>query len=141
MIQRSRGIAVRRPVIFIVLLLVAVLAFPAAAPAARYKIKAREDPGVCDPDANCWRPSFRHILKGDVVIWKNPATNSRVHDLTAINKRKWNIDKVLNPGDKAKRRFRKKGTYKFRCTIHSRMVRRNDRKVCDGMCGVVHVGA
>ncbi|HEX6207500.1 MAG TPA: hypothetical protein VF058_03990 [Actinomycetota bacterium] len=86
-----------------------------------------------------------YIGKGDVVIWKNPrpkiVSKRRVHDVTSIQPRRWKkrlgfkLSKVLQPGSKVKRKFRRKGTYRYRCARHSAMV---DGK-CQGMCGFIHV--
>lgn len=78
-----------------------------------------------------WRKVHTYIGKGDRVVWKNP--DSQVHDVTSY-RGKW-IKTKLNPGERVKKRFKKKKTYFYRCTLHSGIVNRK----CQGMCGFVHV--
>jgi plastocyanin len=79
-----------------------------------------------------WKKLHTYIGKGDSVRWKNP--DSEVHDVTAYSGR-WKASATLNPGDSFKKRFKKKGTFGYRCAIHSGIV---DGK-CQGMCGLIHV--
>jgi hypothetical protein len=48
----------------------------------------------------------------------------------------WIFNRILPNGSSVTRRFLRRGTFLFRCTIHSRIV----NGVCQGMCGriVVH---
>ena len=78
-----------------------------------------------------WRKVHTYIGKGDRVKWVNPDTE--MHDVTSYNG-SW-INAQLNPGDSVRKRFRKKKTYFYRCTIHSGIVGGK----CQGMCGFVHV--
>lgn len=79
-----------------------------------------------------WRPVHTYIGVGDRVLWRNP-TDDR-HDLTAYG-RGWEFRRVLDPGERAARRFRDAGTFRYRCRIHSSIV---DGR-CEGMCGLIHV--
>lgn len=83
---------------------------------------------------NKWRPVHTYIAKGDKVSWRNRST--RVHDVTAWGGG-WRFSRVLSPGERAGRRFKKRRTYRYRCVRHSAIV--NNR--CQGMCGFVHVVA
>ena len=79
-----------------------------------------------------WRKVHTYIGKGDSVTWKN--ADSEEHDLTAYGGG-WKLSEQMAPGDSVKHRFKKKGTYRYRCTIHSGIV----NGACQGMCGFVHV--
>ena len=87
------------------------------------KVKARSN--------DTWKKVHTYIGKGDRVKWKNP--DSEHHDVTFY--RGINFSAQLPPGDTAKKKFRKKGTSLYRCTIHSGIVDGG----CQGMCGFVHV--
>jgi plastocyanin len=78
-----------------------------------------------------WRPKHRYIGRGDVVRWRN--TSTRVHDIKGYGG--WRLSEVLSPGESVKKRFRQRGTYKYRCVRHSGIVGGR----CQGMCGLVHV--
>lgn len=116
----------RRTGLVVGLALIALLAFAPAVPAARMRVKALS--------GNTWSPDYRHISKGDRIVWINKDTI--IHDVKSIG-RKWNKYTRLYPGDRTKKRFRKKGLYRYRCRIHSTMS--NGR--CYGMCGAIHVGS
>jgi plastocyanin len=79
-----------------------------------------------------WRPVHTYIGRNDSVRWTNPTNN--VHDIKAYGKG-WTFSKILQPDQKATRRFKKRGTFKFRCVRHSEIVSGK----CQGMCGIVHV--
>jgi plastocyanin len=83
-------------------------------------------------DGDKWKPVHKYIGKGDTVKWTN--VDDTRHDLTAYGGR-WSFAADLDPGESAKKRFKKLGTFKYRCVIHSGIV---DGK-CQGMCGFVHV--
>jgi plastocyanin len=79
-----------------------------------------------------WRPVHTYIGRGDRVRWTNPT--NKVHDLKAYG-RGWKYTKILQPGQKATKRFKKRGTFKYRCVRHSAIVSGK----CRGMCGLIHV--
>ena len=97
---------------------------PATSDAGKVRIKAT--------DSRTWSPDFKHVPPGTKVIWKNPTTSS--HTVTAYSSN-WSKNTSLPAGERTSKRFKKKGTFKYRCTIHSTLVDGD----CDGMCGVVHV--
>ena len=101
-----------------------VLGFPGTS-LAREVVKATT--------ADRWNPDFVHVSWGEKVIWKNPAWQGREHTVTAYG-RNWSKDVFLDPGERTSKVFRKRGTYKYRCTLHSNLSNGN----CSGMCGVVH---
>jgi plastocyanin len=82
--------------------------------------------------SDTWKKVHTYIGKGDSVSWKNP--DSETHDLTAYGGG-WKMSEQLPPGASAKKRFKKKGTFRYRCVIHSGIV----GGACKGMCGFVHV--
>jgi plastocyanin len=79
-----------------------------------------------------WKPVHTYIGRNDTVRWTNPT--SRVHDLKAYGGG-WSFKRILDPGESAKRKFKQRGTYKFRCVRHSAIVSGK----CQGMCGLIHV--
>jgi plastocyanin len=95
-------------------------------------------PGLADTSTvkatsrDTWKKTHTYIGKGDSVRWKNP--DSETHDLNAYGGG-WKMSAELAPGDNAKKQFRKKGTFRYRCVIHSGIV----DGACQGMCGFVHV--
>ena len=112
--------------IVVVALAVGLVGAPEAL-GATYRVRATS--------SNRWNPDFRHILKGDRIVWRNPATLGRVHNVRSYGGN-WNKAVTLLPGESTRKRFRRRGTFKYRCSIHSSLS--NGR--CNGMCGVVHVG-
>ena len=93
------------------------------AAAATSRVKARGEK---------WKPLHTYIGRGDTVRWTNPT--SRVHDLKAYGGG-WSFKRILDPGESAKRRFKQRGTFKYRCVRHSGIV----SGTCQGMCGLIHV--
>ena len=81
-----------------------------------------------------WSPRSRSINKGDRIRWRNPLSGS--HRVVAYSSN-WSYNKTVPSGESVAKRFRRRGTFKFRCTIigHSEL---NDG-VCSGMCGKVVV--
>lgn len=120
----------------IALLILVLPALPASAAKSRVKAKVGQ---------NKWQPVHTYIGRNDIVIFKNPrpqnVSKRRVHDVTSIQPKRWKnrlgfrLAKTLNPGDKIQKKFRRKGTYRYRCVRHSAMV---DGR-CQGMCGFIHV--
>jgi plastocyanin len=107
-----------------VLTVAAAMAFPALpAAAARYRVTV---------SGNRWTPARRSIAKGDVVVWKN--NSSRPHNVVAYGGN-WRKNAFLSPGRATRARFGKRGSYKYRCTLHSSLTRRR----CRGMCGSIQV--
>ena len=81
---------------------------------------------------NKWKPFHTYIGRNDKVRWTNPTSN--VHDLKAYGGG-WRFSKVLDAGESAARRFKQRGTFKYRCVRHSAVV----GGTCQGMCGLIHV--
>ena len=111
----------------------AALVVVAVAPAAQPKTRAVKAGG--NFPLYTWEPSAIHLAVGDRIVWKNP-TDSEHH--VAPYKGKWNDTLHVDVGGTASFRFRRPGTYLYRCDLdfHSYFV--GDR--CFGQCGrvVVH---
>jgi plastocyanin len=98
--------------------MIAVFAFALVVPAA-----AAEQPlGTIDThrvrmvDGNVFQPGRITIARGDRVRWINRAS---VTHTTTSNGGLWN--ETLQPGERFSRRFRRAGTFGYRCTIHAGM--------------------
>jgi plastocyanin len=113
-----------------------VLLFPASAPADTFRVRAQESPDKCGGSSSgCWKASYRHISKGDRIVWVNPAANMQDHDVHAIGSN-WGKSTMLRPGERTSKVFKRTGLYKYRCRIHSQRV---DGR-WEGMIGAIHVG-
>jgi plastocyanin len=82
-----------------------------------------------------WRPATRHAAKGDRVVWRNPT--DRTHTVTAYSNN-WSKNTQVGSGERTSKKFRRTGTYKYRCMVLGHSSLKNGR--CTGMCGkiVVH---
>ena len=108
-----------------------------AAPAS-----ARPDQVIKVGKRDNWRPKHSYVRRGKdkkaVVVWKNP-TRQRDHDIKALQVgTRWRIKrKMLRPRNRnrARKVFRKRGNYWYRCTFHSAKVNGQ----WQGMWGIVHV--
>ena len=103
---------------------VLTLALAGPAPADIQRVKA--------VDGDKFKPVHKYIGKGDTVKWRNRDNVGHNVVSTSTN---WAYSAELAPGATTKKRFRKRGTFAYRCTYHSGIV---DGK-CQGMCGFVHV--
>jgi plastocyanin len=118
-----------RRVLVSVLALIALMAVATPTPAASFRVKASGSPGSFR-----WQPDFRHINKGDRIVWKNPT--SATHTVTAYSGQ-WSKNSTVPSGEKTKFKFRKTGSFLYRCTQpgHSSL----SGGECNGMCGEIHV--
>jgi plastocyanin len=105
--------------------------FPGTSMSDTFRVKAT---GTSAADFR-WDPSFRHITKGDRVIWKNNTGAS--HTVTAY-KGRWTKDTTIAAGDTTAKRFKRTGAYKYRCMRPGHSALASDG-TCTGMCGTVHV--
>lgn len=121
----------RRFLFAVALATASLVALPATAPADTFRVRAVGD----SPTNFRWKPSFRHITKGNRIRWKN--TTSVTHRVTAYSAN-WSKDTAIAPGEATRKRFRKRGTYKYRCTVPGHSTLASDGS-CSGMCGVIHV--
>jgi plastocyanin len=67
--------------------------------------------------ANFFRPGTMRVNKGTRVVWRN--AGARPHTTTS-NSGAWDSG-TLQPGDTFGRKFRKTGTFRYHCEIHSGM--------------------
>ena len=118
-----------RRVLVSVLAVVALMAVATPTPAASFRVKASGSPGNYS-----WQPDFRHINKGDRIVWKNPT--GATHTVTAYAG-EWSKNSTVPSGGKTAFKFTKKGSFKYRCMTagHSSL----NGGECNGMCGEIHV--
>lgn len=108
-------------------LLLVVLAPSSLGDTSRFRARG------CTGDPS-WDPMVRKISKGDRIVWKNP-TNCN-HTVNAYGGG-WSKATGLPPGERTAKRFKKTGTFRFRCLTQGHSVL--DNGVCTGMCGRVRV--
>ena len=93
----------------------AVLLFPALAPAAPKAIGTSCASGACK-----WKPRSRTIRVGHRVVWR-AAAGGPEHNVTAIvrnGSKSWTKNTDIQPGASTTHRFRRTGTFWFRCKYH-----------------------
>jgi plastocyanin len=96
--------------------------------AATFSVKARlTDAGYR------WRPARLLVPFGSKVVWRMVDGS---HTFRATSKNWSKHTGTLAPGSTTSFTFKRKGVYRYRCTIHSVLV---DGR-CSGMCGRVVVG-
>jgi plastocyanin len=78
-----------------------------------------------------WSPTIVRVSKGATIKWRS-VTGS--HTVTAYGTN-WTFNRNLPSGAVTRRIFRRAGTFRFRCTIHSTLTNGQ----CSGMCGKVIV--
>lgn len=120
----------RRLVIALVLALGVLALLPASSPGATFRVRASGSPGTF-----AWDPDFRHITKGNRIKWTNPTDYS--HRVVAY-KGAWSKETTIAPGESTTKRFRRAGSYKYRCTFPGHSTLSADG-TCSGMCGTIHV--
>ena len=115
----------------LLLALGSLTAFPLASSGATYAVKAVKN----DNGKWRWNPDFRHIVKGNRIVWKNPS--GKRHTVTAYGGG-WSKDVTLSSGEQTAKRFKKAGSFSYRCKKHSSLAADGS---CNGMCGQIHVTA
>ena len=97
---------------------IAVFAFALVVPtaAAEQPLGTTETHRVRMVDGNVFRPGRITIARGDRVRWVN---RDDVTHTTTSNDGLWN--QTLAPGERFARRFRRAGTFRYHCMIHSGM--------------------
>lgn len=84
--------------------------------------------------ASSFRRAKVEIKRGDTVRWRNESIQS--HTITAYGGN-WSKNVVLQAyGTPVTHKFRRIGTYRYRCMEHSTKLQ---GQPCQGMCGVVKV--
>ncbi len=105
-----------------------IVAFAAPTLGDTTRIKAvKKDNGKYD-----WNKDFVGVSKGDRVVWKNPTGVN--HTVTFYKGPGPDKNTTIGPGERTSKKFRKRGAYYYRCTLHSKLSDGN----CNGMCGHVH---
>lgn len=117
---------------FLVALVLAAGVLTAVSPAssgATFRVRATGGPGTFR-----WDPDFRHIVKGNRIRWRNPTNVT--HRVVAYSG-PWSKNTAIGPGESTVKKFRRAGTYLYRCTVtgHSAL----SGGECSGMCGQIHV--
>ena len=79
-----------------------------------------------------WSPVGKTVPRGTKVVWKNPSDET--HNVTSY-RGAWSKSSSLSEGGSTSYKFGRKGTFKYRCTLHSKM----EGTKCDGMCGKIVV--
>jgi plastocyanin len=108
----------------------ALVAVPSVAGGDTSRVKATGTPGSFK-----WQPGFKHIYKGDRIVWKN--TTSSNHRVVAYSDNWSKNSEIESNGGRTAKKFRKTGSYLYRCTVpgHSAV----ESGECEGMCGEIHV--
>jgi plastocyanin len=114
-------------------LAVLILLVPVAPAASKGKVHNVEASGGPASYLFTWDPDELTIPKGHKVVWANP-TNV-LHHVTFYEGMEQSMH--LESGKKVKTRFKKAGTYLYRCDVpyHSELIGGE----CFGMCGSVTV--
>lgn len=118
-----------RRILVSVVALVALMGISLPAPADTFRIKASGSPG-----SYRWGSGFKHITKGDKIVWKNPT--GATHTVTAYAG-SWSKNSTVPSGGSTSFKFTRKGSFLYRCVTagHSSL----DGGECNGMCGEIHV--
>lgn len=103
----------------------ATLVFPGTSIGETSRFKAAGSPGSFH-----WQPVSRTIDKGEKIVWKNPTSTK--HSVTAYGGG-WSKDTTIASGERTSFKFKKAGTFTFRCKFHSTV----NNGECSGMCGTV----
>jgi plastocyanin len=114
--------------------LTAVLILGTASPAFAETFDVR---AARQSDGTGWRWRPKHVYgaePGDYVRWRNPT--SVTHNITSYNAgTDWSYSRTLAPGTTRRKQFNRRGTFYYRCTIHSAL----SGGQCSGQCGIIHV--
>ena len=78
-----------------------------------------------------WSPANVSIVRGGVVKWRSVHLSHNVYAYGT----NWSFGASLPEGSSTNHRFPRRGTFRFRCTLHSSLL----NGVCSGMCGAVRV--
>ena len=112
------------------LALTAVVAFPGVSSGETFRVKAAGS----TTSGFSWMPDFRHITKGNRIVWRNPTDVT--HRVIAYSNN-WSKEAEIAPGETTAKRFPNRGRYLYRCTRPGHSTLANGE--CDGMCGTIHV--
>lgn len=84
-------------------------------------------------DGSRFMPKIKSVSRGTKVVWKN--TDNITHNVTSVSKN-WSKGATISPGSTTAFTFKRTGTFRYRCTLHSTL----SGGVCSGMCGKIVVG-
>ena len=87
--------------------------------------------GVFNGTRYVWSPKARTISRGTAVRWRSVNGSHTVKSRGA----NWSYSRSLPLGTSVARAFNRRGTFRYYCTIHGRIV----NGVCSGMCGRIIV--
>lgn len=88
--------------------------------------------GVRGAVGNVWTPKVSRVAPGTIVRWR--AVNA-IHKVKSRGAN-WSYFRNLPKGTSIARRFNRRGTFRFRCTLHSHVM---PGGLCHGMCGSIVV--
>ena len=109
--------------IAVALALTLVLAAAAVPASAAFVVRA---------EGTSFRPARAEVDRGTRVVWRAVGAT---HTVTAFGGG-WSKDTRITAGQQTGFTFQQRGTFRYRCKIHSTLSRRR----CNGMCGRVVVG-
>jgi plastocyanin len=114
--------------VLVAIALVMVVSTATATSAATFRVRAK------DSDAGYrWRPKTLSVPVQSRVVWRMV---DGTHNVTSTSKNWSKSSGNIAEGGKTAHTFKKRGTFRYRCTLHSSL---SDGK-CSGMCGRVVVG-
>jgi plastocyanin len=116
---------------FLAVLAVAALFALTAAPSLQAAVVVKAVASDANPYDYAFRPKRLEVGAGTKVTWKAIAG---YHNVTSTSKN-WSKSSPLAIGDPTSHTFRKTGTFRYRCTIHSSL----GEGTCTGQCGKVVV--
>ena len=121
MVNRSRAM------VSVVFVLVALVLMATLASAATFRVRAR----FIDNDYR-WRPKTLEVPTGSRVVWR---IVEGTHNVRSIGSNWSKSSGNIAEGGSTSFRFDSRGTYRYRCTLHSEL----SSGTCTGMCGRVLV--
>jgi plastocyanin len=117
-----------RGAIVAVAALATLMALSTVTSAATFRVRAK------DTDAGFrWRPKTLTVPVQSRVVWR---IVDGTHNVTSIGSNWSKSSGNIGEGGKTAHTFTKKGTFRYRCTLHSSL----SNGKCSGMCGRVVVG-
>lgn len=87
--------------------------------------------GIFKGTGYVWSPRVRDVARTTTVRWRAVDGNHNVKSRGA----NWSYFRSIPNGTSVKRRFDRRGTFRFYCTIHGDVA----NGVCSGMCGSIVV--
>jgi plastocyanin len=116
----------RRLLVILTLAGVLPLAFPQGAEAATVRVR-----GIFNGTSYVWSPKAKTIARGTTVRWRSVDGSHTVKSRGA----NWSYFRSVPNGTSVARTFKRKGVFKYFCTIHGSVA----NGICYGMCGKIVV--